>query len=116
VSYQSYGDFPATLAHEIGHYINRMLDGRLGFELLYAVSPVTRTMRRVARFNEYFYQNKDEYYAAVWSRYLCGREKRTLLRYLEKPLRDLRTNDPVKAQLIEDYRAARLIANRNPGC
>jgi hypothetical protein len=92
------GDFAATLAHELGHYINRRLGGLDRFE----VSRVTENMRRVARFDEYFFQNKDEYYAETWSRFLCGEKNRALFRYLNRPLGRLRMKHPQKARLIEE--------------
>jgi hypothetical protein len=98
------GDFAATLAHEIGHYINRRLRGLSRFET--GIDPefsrVTENMRRVARFDEYFFQNKDEYYAETWSRFLCGEKNRTLFRYLNRPLDRLRMKHPQKARLIEE--------------
>jgi len=78
VSYQS--DFAATLAHELGHYINCRLGGLSRFELTIVAdfSRVTDNMRRVARFGEYFFKNKDEYYAETWSRFLCSEKNRAL--------------------------------------
>jgi hypothetical protein len=106
LSYQSCGDLAATLAHEIGHYINRRLGGLHSSELSFAQSfPVTENMRRVARYVEYFYQNRDEYYAETWARYLCGDKNRALFDYLKKPLRRLRMEHPEKTRLIEDHRA-----------
>jgi hypothetical protein len=105
VSYQSYGDFPATLAHEICHHINHRLGVLKRSELYFKLfSPVIENMRRVARFDEYFYQNTDEYYAETWARFLCGKGSDALLRYLEKPRRHLRKDHLEKAQLIEDHR------------
>jgi len=104
VCYQS--DFAATLAHELGHYINRRLGGLSRFELstfkvAAELSRVTDNMRRVARFGEYFFQNRDEYYAETWSRFLCGEKKnRALFRYLKRPLDRLRMKHPQKARLI----------------
>jgi hypothetical protein len=99
------GDFAATLAHELGHYINRRLGGLDRFELSLFKFPaefsrVTENMRRVARFGEYFFQSKDEYYAETWSRFLCGEKNRTLFRYLNRPLGRLRMKHPQKTQLI----------------
>ena len=99
------GDFAATLAHEIGHYINRRLRGLSRFETDFSridpeFSRVTENMRRVARFDEYFFQNKNEYYAETWSRFLCGEKNRTLFRYLKRPLDRLRMKHPQKARLI----------------
>jgi hypothetical protein len=99
---ESYNDFAATLAHELGHYINRRLGGLSRFELSIVAdfSRVTDNMRRVARFGEYFFKNKDEYYAETWSRFLCGEKKRSLFRYLKRPLGRLRMEHPQKARLI----------------
>jgi len=107
VSYESGGDLAATLAHEIGHYINHRLRGLdlSRFETDFSridpeFSRVTENMRRVARFDEYFFQNKDEYYAETWSRFLCGQKNRALFRYLNRPLGRLRMKHPQKARLI----------------
>jgi hypothetical protein len=105
ISHNSSGDFAATLAHEIGHHINQRLDGLSRLELFPQISGVvTKTMRRVARFREYFYQNRDEYYAETWARYLCGGENRAF-RYLKTRLGRLRIEHPEKTRLIEDHRA-----------
>lgn len=102
LSYKSHGDFAATLAHELGHYINHRLKGLSFFEfgLDPEFSRVTQNMRQVARFDEYFFQNKDEYYAETWSRFLCGENNRSLFRYLNRPLGRLRMKHPQKTRLI----------------
>lgn len=107
LSSTSQGDFAATLAHELGHYINRRLGGLSRCEVsifkdpgLAAFSRVTDNMRRVARFDEYFFQNKDEFYAETWSRFLCGDKNRSLFRYLNRPLDRLRMKHPQKVRLI----------------
>ena len=91
------GDFAPTLAHELGHYINNRLGGLTRPELF---SRVTENMRRVARFREYFFQNKDEYYAETWGRFLRGKENRGLFRYLNRPLSRLRMKHPRETRLI----------------
>jgi hypothetical protein len=107
LAYESCDNFAATLAHEIGHCINHRLRGISFFEfgLDPEFSRVTQNMRRVARFAEYFFQNKDEYYAEIWSRFLCGGNNRTLFRYLNRPLSRLRMKHPQKARLIEQSRS-----------
>jgi hypothetical protein len=57
-------------------------------------------MRRVARFREYFFQNKDEFYAETWSRYFCGEKNSALFRYLKRPFDRLRMKHPQKTRLI----------------
>jgi hypothetical protein len=99
------------LAHEIGHYINRRLGGLSRSDLIIAdFSRVTNNMRRVARFDEYCFQNKGEYYAETWSRFLCGEKNRALFRYLDRPFNRLRSKHPEKAQLIEEHRKRALAA------
>jgi hypothetical protein len=99
------------LAHEIGHYINRRLGGLSRSDLIIAdFSRVTNNMRRVARFDEYFFQDKDEYYAETWTRFLRGRKNRTLFRYLDRSLGRLRSKYPAKARLIEEHRKRALAA------
>jgi len=110
VSHESYGDFAATLAHEIGHHINYRLNALCRLELfLYEFAPelsrVTPNMRRVSRYDDYFSQSKDEFYAETWSFYLCGENKPTLFRYLNRPLTRLRSWHPEKARLIAEHRA-----------
>jgi hypothetical protein len=95
LSYES--DFAETLAHELGHYINHRLGGLSELQLEF---PVTENMRRVARFDEYFFQNKDEFYAETWSRFLCGERNRALFRYLKRPIDRLRMKHPQKTRLI----------------
>jgi hypothetical protein len=92
LAYES--DFAVTLAHELGHHINNRLEG------LSDSSHVTESMRRVAQFDEYFFQNKDEFYAETWSRFLCGGNNRTLFRYLKRPFDRLRRKHPQKTRLI----------------
>src|SRR6267378_6716267 len=92
----SFESSAATLAHELGHYINNRLEGLSRPES----SHVTENMRRVARFDEYFLQNKDEFYAETWARFLCGKKNRTLFRYLNRPLGRLRMKHPRKTRLI----------------
>jgi hypothetical protein len=111
LSHESYGDFAATLAHEIGHYLNK-LGGLSPSELspIAEFSRVTKNMRRVARFDEYYFQNKDEYYAETWSLFLCGQKNRTLFRYLDRSLGRLRSKHPVKVRLIEEHQRRELKA------
>src|SRR5215469_4449974 len=116
VAYQASGDFPATLAHELGHYINHTLWGlsRVEAKLPGECFPVTQNMRRVARFDEaHLLKNRDEFYAETWSRFLCGGGSRTLLRYLQRPLGRLRTRHPEKARLIERHRIKAIREKRN---
>jgi len=101
----------SALAHEIGHHINHRLGGLSPFESsfftnsdLAQLSQVTANMRRVARFDAYFAQNKDEFYAEAWSLFLCGENRPTLFRYLSRPLRRLRVRHPEAARLIEGCR------------
>jgi hypothetical protein len=108
LSHESSGRFSVILSHEIGHRINR-LGGLNPFEPA-EFSRVTNNMRRVARFDEYCFQNKDEYYAETWSRFLCGEKNRALFRYLDRPFNRLRSKHPEKARLIEEYRKRALAA------
>ena len=101
----------SALAHEIGHHINHRLGGLSPFESsfftnsdLAQLSQVTANMRRVARFDAYYAQNKDEFYAEAWSLFLCGENRPTLFRYLSRPLRRLRVRHPEAARLIEGCR------------
>ena len=95
-------DDPASvLAHEIGHLINHRLGGLSPFER--NSSRVTANMRRVARFDAYFLQKRDEFYAEAWSLFLCGVNRPTLFRYLSRPLRRLRVRHPEKARMIEAH-------------
>jgi len=94
----SFESSAATLAHELGHYINWRLGGLSRPES----SHVTESMRRVARFDEYFFKNKDEFYAETWSRFLCGENNRSLFRYLNQPLDRLGVKHPQKTRLILD--------------
>jgi hypothetical protein len=103
-------DDPALIAHEIGHLINHRLGGLSSFErnncegpALAQLSRVTANMRRVARFNDYLLQNRDEFYAEAWSRFLCGGNRPTLFSYLSRPLRRLRVRHPEQAKLIETH-------------
>jgi hypothetical protein len=93
-------DSASVLAHEIGHLINHRLGGLSPFER--NSSRLTVNMRRVARFNDYFW-NRDEFYAEAWSVFLCGINRPTLFRYLKRPLRRLRVRHPEKARLIEAH-------------
>jgi hypothetical protein len=80
---------------EIGHHINQRLGGLSRLELFPQIlGVVTKTTRRVARYDERFFENRNEYYAETWSRFLCGDKKRTLLRYLDKPIRHIRMKHP----------------------
>ena len=96
LAYEAWGDFDATLAHELGHFINNRLEGLSRPES----SHVTESMRHVARFDEYFFQNKDEFYAETWARFLCCEKNRALFRYLNHPLGRLRMKHPRKTRLI----------------
>jgi hypothetical protein len=99
------------LAHEIGHYINRRLGGLSRSDLIIAdFSRVTNNMRWVACFDEYYFQDKDEYYAETWSHFLCGQKNRTLFRYLDRSFGRLRSKYPAKARLIEEHRKRALAA------
>jgi hypothetical protein len=105
LSYEACGDFAGMLAHELAHHINHRLGGLSQFDLFIAdFSRVTENMRRVARFDEYYFQNKDEFYAETWARFLCGQKNRTLFRYLDRSLNRLRSKHPEK--LIEEHREA----------
>jgi hypothetical protein len=68
------------------------------------------TCARVARFDEYYFQNKDEYYAETWARFLRGQKNRSLFRYLNRSFGRLRSTHPEKAKLIEEHRKRALAA------
>lgn len=111
MAYESCDNFAGMLAHEIGHHINR-LGGLSTCEYqLPSWFPVTKAMRRISRFSDdHLVENNHEFYAETWARFLCGENKRTLLRYLDRPLNRLRAAHPEKVRLIEEHRA-RLLRN-----
>jgi len=116
LSYEACDDFAGILAHKLSHHINRGLGGLSPSDLFIAdFSRVTKNMRRVARFAEYYYQNEDEYYAEIWSRFLRGRKNRTLFRYLDRSLGRLRSKHAEKAQLIEEHRERAIQVKRPNG-
>jgi hypothetical protein len=98
-------DLCATLAHELGHYINRRLGGISALEMYPEIWPVPETMRKRSGFEDAFFKNRDEFFAESMCNYLCGYLKpRANLRYAERVLRRVRFKNPEAARLIKRHR------------